>query len=108
MCGGGPTGAETAAEIADTIRVDMERFHPELKGVAKVTVVDSNSHVLSMFDRAIAEFATAKFRRDGINLVLGSRVTGVDARGVTLLHKASKAVEHLPSGTTIWASAPST
>ena len=103
VCGGGPTGAEVAAEIADTIRVDMERQHPALRGVARVSVIDSNSHVLSMFDRAIAEYATSKFRKDGINLVLNARVTGVDARGVTLVHKASKAVEVLPSGTTVWA-----
>jgi len=103
VCGGGPTGAEVAAEIADTIKVDMERQHPALRGVAKVHVIDSNSHVLSMFDRQIAEYATGKFRRDGIDLILNARVTGVDAEAVTLVHKKTQAVERLPSGATIWA-----
>ncbi len=103
ICGGGPTGAELAAELRDLITVDLVKLYPTLAPRAEVVVVDSNSHVLSMFDRKIAEYATSKFLRDGIRLVLQARVTGVDGEGVQLLHKADKRTEKLPAGLVVWA-----
>jgi len=102
-CGGGPTGSEVAAELVDAIKVDLERQFPSLKGIGKVTVIDSNSHVLSMFDRTIAEYATKKFAKDGINLILNARVQGVDATGVNIVHKKTSQAERIPAGTVIWA-----
>lgn len=102
-CGGGPTGSEVAAELVDAIKMDLERQFPSLKGIGKVTVIDSNSHVLSMFDRTIAEYATKKFAKDGINLILNARVQGVDATGVNIVHKKTSQAERIPAGTVIWA-----
>ncbi len=103
LCGGGPTGSELAAELRDLFEHDIGPSHPTLAHLARVVVIDSNSHVLSMFDRAIAEYATAHFKGKGIELVLKSRVTAVTADGVVVLDKATGASQLLPSATVVWA-----
>lgn len=103
VCGGGPTGAELAAELRDLISVDLARLFPALAPLAKITVIDSNTHVLSCFDRRIAEYATSKFKRDGIGLVLGARVKAVQPDAVVITHKADGRKETLPAGTVVWA-----
>lgn len=111
ICGGGPTGSELAAELRDLVKEDYGRLHPDLASQAKIVVIDSNSHVLSMFDRAIAEYTTQKFKSDGMRLVLNARVTAVEPAGVRLKHKvadatigrAAGAEELIPAGTVVWA-----
>ena len=56
-----------------------------------------------MFDRKIAEYATKKFTKDGINLILNARVQGVDATGVNIIHKKTSKAERIPAGTVVWA-----
>ena len=73
ICGGGPTGAELAAELRDLIDENLRALYPALAPRASVVVVDSGCHILSSFDRTIAEYATEKFRNDGIRLVLKVR-----------------------------------
>jgi NADH:ubiquinone reductase (non-electrogenic) len=73
ICGGGPTGAELAAELRDLIDENLRALYPALAPRASVVVVDSGCHILSSFDRTIAEYATEKFQNDGIRLVLKVR-----------------------------------
>ena len=68
-----------------------------------MTVIDSNSHVLSTFDRAIAEYATAQISTRGVRMVLQSRVVGVGVDGVDVLDKGSNVVTRIPSATVVWA-----
>ena len=103
LCGGGPTGSELAAELRDLFTLDLGPRHPRLAPLAKVTVIDSNSHVLSMFDSAIAEYATNQFSKKGIDLVLRSRVVAVEKDGVVVLDKATNEKRRIPSSTIIWA-----
>jgi NADH dehydrogenase FAD-containing subunit len=69
----------------------------------QVVVVDSMSHILSMFDRAIAEYATAKFQRDSIRLILQSLVIRVDPDGVHIRRQVDGQVQRLPAGMVVWA-----
>ncbi len=103
LCGGGPTGSELAAELRDLFTSDLGPRHPRLASLARVTIIDSNSHVLSMFDSAIAEYATKQFDKKGIDLVLKSRVVEVKKDGVVVLDKTSGVKRHIPSSTVIWA-----
>ena len=50
-----------------------------------------------------AEYATALFRKQGIELVTNSRVVGVTADGVTLFRKETQTQEALPADTVVWA-----
>ena len=103
LCGGGPTGSELAAELRDLFTNDLAPMHPRLAPLASVIIIDSNSHVLSMFDKAIAEYATRSFSHRGIELILKSRVTAVTKDGVTVLDKATNKKREIQAATVVWA-----
>ncbi len=66
ICGGGPTGVELAAELQDAFQRDLKQHRPSLASLAKVTIVDATCHLLSMFDRQIADFATQSLSQHDI------------------------------------------
>jgi len=54
---------------------DMLRYFPRIdRSQVTIRQIDSHDHILSAFDRTIAEYATNHFRRSGIDLVLACRV----------------------------------
>lgn len=54
---------------------DMLRYFPRIdRSQVTIKQIDSHDHILSAFDRTIAEYATEHFRRSGIDLVLACRV----------------------------------
>ena len=69
--GAGPTGVELAAELHDMVQQDVARLYPAslLKHVS-IEIVDLQDFVLSTYDRRIAEYATAQFKRQNIVLHL--------------------------------------
>lgn len=46
-----------------------------MQDIVKVRLVDTHDHVLSTYDRQIAIYATEHFTRQGIELVMGCRVS---------------------------------
>lgn len=61
--------------IAAQILEDMLRYFPRIdRSQVTIKQIDSHDHILSAFDRTIAEYATEHFRRSGIDLVLACRV----------------------------------
>jgi len=95
---------ELAAELQDLISQDLARLYPALKGKLSLTVIDSNCHLLSLFDRAIASYTTEKFKKkNGVRLVMEARVTAVTPQGVEVKWKKDGRAEHLPAATVVWA-----
>jgi NADH dehydrogenase FAD-containing subunit len=68
VVGGGPTGIEFSAELHDLIHEDMSKLYPELIKFHKITVYDVAEKVLPMFDKKLADYATQKFNREGIEI----------------------------------------
>jgi NADH:ubiquinone reductase (non-electrogenic) len=69
--GAGPTGVELAAELHDMVQQDVARLYPaSLLQHVSIEIVDLQDFVLSTYDRRIAEYATAQFRRQNIKLHL--------------------------------------
>lgn len=57
---------------------DMLRYFPRIdRSHVTIKQIDSHDHILSAFDRTIAEYATTHFRRSGIDLELACRVRSV-------------------------------
>ncbi len=85
VVGGGPTGVELAGAIAELARVGMAKefrhFDPTL---ARVILVQSGPRVLPTFDERLARVAHASLERLGVEILLGSRVEGIDSEGVTV------------------------
>ncbi len=102
IAGGGPTGVEVAAELYDLIENDLSKLYPDIVDDVKIRVVDLMDHVLSTYDRAISNYTASVFKRNGIDLVLGSRVANVSSDRVTTVDKEGRETE-IPFGACVWA-----
>src|SRR4051794_31447274 len=82
VVGGGSTGAEVAAELADLLHTARRTFanlpDPE------VVLVHSRDHVLAEFGERLARYATRKLRQAGVRLILARRLVRVDIDHVEL------------------------
>jgi NADH dehydrogenase FAD-containing subunit len=68
VVGGGPTGIEFSAELHDLVNEEMKRSYPDLIEYVNITVYDVAPQVLPMFDKKLAAYAMAQFKRDGIKI----------------------------------------
>ncbi|KZP21177.1 nucleotide-binding domain-containing protein [Athelia psychrophila] len=106
VCGGGPTGVETAAEIYDFCQEDIMNYFPKVcRDEVSIHVIQSRGHILNTYSEAISKYAEDKFNRDGVDLVTDARVKGVTPTHVTYTTKSADghALEHdIPSNFVLW------
>jgi NADH:quinone reductase (non-electrogenic) len=85
VVGGGATGVETAGALADMVRWTMTVEYRDLDvTAARVHLVDLGHTLLGPFSERAHEYAEKVLRRKHVELHLGTKVTEVTARGVTL------------------------
>jgi len=97
IVGGGPTGVEFAAELHDFIRDDIRRHYPSLEGFAKISLFDVAPRILGTFDEGLQEFATARFKREGINILTQNHVERVE-KGKLFVKEQGE----VPFGLLVW------
>ncbi|KAK1218406.1 hypothetical protein PQX77_018909 [Marasmius sp. AFHP31] len=106
ICGGGPTGVETAAEIYDFCQEDIMNYFPKIcRADVSIHVIQSREHILNTYSEAISKYAEDKFNRDGVNLVTNARVSAVTPTHVlyTTRDKDGKVEQHtIPTNFTLW------
>lgn len=102
IVGGGPTGVEVAAELHDLIVDDLSKLYPDQVQDFSIKVIDLMSHVLSTYDRKISNYTAEVFKRNGIELILNSRVQGVSEDRVTVVNNDGETTE-LSFGACVWA-----
>ncbi|KAG9023242.1 hypothetical protein FRB95_013351 [Tulasnella sp. JGI-2019a] len=106
VCGGGPTGVETAAEISDLIHEDLAVYFPKLcTAEATVTIIQSRDHILNTYSESISEYAEKRFEREAVNVIVNARVKDITDTGVvyTVKDSAGKTVEHtIPTNCILW------
>jgi NADH:ubiquinone reductase (H+-translocating) len=84
IVGGGATGVELAAELTERMEIvssynsDLTRTH------LRLTLIESTARVLAAFPARISRSVETKLRSVGVDVRTGTKVVGVDARGVTL------------------------
>jgi NADH:ubiquinone reductase (H+-translocating) len=97
VIGGGPTGLELAGAIAELARPiatsDFRRIDPSW---IKVVLLEAGERILAAFDPRLSEKAAASLGDVGVQVRTGTRVTGIDARGVWL------GDELIPSSSILW------
>ncbi|KAI8074700.1 pyridine nucleotide-disulfide oxidoreductase-domain-containing protein [Gongronella butleri] len=109
VIGGGPTGAEVAAEINDMIQEDLPKWFPKsLKEDVKVTIIQSRDHILNTYDSEISNYAEQRFAREKINVITNARVERIEADKVVYRSKLSADPDHpeiheVPQGFCLWA-----
>jgi NADH dehydrogenase len=85
IVGGGPTGVELAGvlkEIAvDTIKDDFQNVDT---ATARIVLIDASPRLLPTFDPRLSAVAERDLRRMGIEVILNTVVTQVDAHGVVI------------------------
>jgi len=80
VVGGGPTGAEFAAETADWIHENLAPKFPFLKDDIKVSIIQSGDHLLNTYSKKISEYTEKTFKREGIEMIMDSKVVEVGPR----------------------------
>jgi NADH dehydrogenase len=103
VVGAGPTGVEMAGQIAElanrTLRHDFRRIDPRR---ARILLVDGLDTVLPGFGEQLGGAARRRLEQMGVEVHLGTMVTGVDATGVQLHHSDGRA-ERVEALTKVWA-----
>ncbi|KAG6416913.1 hypothetical protein SASPL_124354 [Salvia splendens] len=102
VVGGGPTGVEFAAELHDFVTEDLAKLYPDLKNYVTITLLEAGDHILNMFDKRITQFAEDKFRRDGLDLKVGSMVTKVTDKEICTKERATGKNVSIPYGMVVW------
>jgi NADH dehydrogenase len=96
ICGGGPTGVETAGALAELFSALTEEGR--LRAPASVTLIDHGATLLRPFSDKSHEYALRKLIEKGVRVRLGVAVSAVAADSVTLSDDSTIATD-----TVIWA-----
>ena len=98
IVGGGPTGVELAGAIAEiSRRVIVSDFRSIDPREARIVLVEAGPRLLPAMLPATSETAAATLVRLGVEVRVGTPVTDVDARGVSI------GGERLAARTVVWA-----
>lgn len=98
VVGGGPTGVETAAELADFFWEDLNSYYPELPvHEVRITVLEAGHSILSAFNRKLVDQAMKTMRKQGIDLRTDNQVAEVRKDAVILKDGTS-----IPCGLVVW------
>jgi NADH dehydrogenase len=106
VCGGGPTGVETAAEIYDLCQEDLMNYYPKhLREMVEIHIIQSRDHILNTYTEDISRYAEAKFARDTVNVIVNARVKKITPTSVIYSKKDAdgKVVDfEVPCNFTLW------
>ncbi|TCD60369.1 hypothetical protein EIP91_010260 [Steccherinum ochraceum] len=97
IVGGGPTGVEFAAELHDLLHTDLKRHSPVLADLAQISIFDVAPNILGGFDSGLQEYATKKFKREGIQLLTQRHVERVEAGKLFVKEEGE-----VPFGLLVW------
>jgi NADH dehydrogenase len=102
VVGGGATGVEVVAELAEFVKEIRDRYHKENKKnkmpAASVTLINSGGEILKPFNQKIRERAKKHLQEMGINILLGENVSSIE-KGTVNLTSGKK----ISANTVIWA-----
>jgi NADH dehydrogenase len=101
IVGAGPTGVEMAGTLVEIARRTLEgefrRIDPHS---AHVVLLEGSDRVLSAYPDDLSEKARMQLTRLGVDVRTGSRVTAIDAAGVS--YSDAQGEQRLPTTTVIW------
>ena len=102
VVGGGPTGVELAGAIGElsrhTLKHDFRTFHPSS---TRILLVEGIDRVLPSFPARLSAAARRSLERLGVEVLTDTRVSDIDAAGVTLTHGDEQ--RRVRAATVLWA-----
>jgi len=85
VVGGGPTGVELSAELADFVTNDVaKRYGTNISNRCKIVLVEMMPRILAPFDESLANVAREHLVANGVEVRTGWGVTHVEATDVTM------------------------
>jgi NADH dehydrogenase len=102
VVGGGPTGVELAGQIRELAARSLSRNYRSIDPASvRVVLADGGPEPLATFGGRLSSRAAAALEKMGVELMMHTRVVGVDALGVDIEGPDGK--DRIAAGTTIWA-----
>jgi NADH:ubiquinone reductase (H+-translocating) len=102
IVGGGPTGVELAGAIAElafkTLKNDFRTIDIQQ---TQILLLEGLDRVLPPYDTDLSAKTAASLKRLGVTICTQTRVTHVDAEGVTI--QRENITERIPAKTVLWA-----
>jgi NADH dehydrogenase len=97
LVGGGPTGVELAASMAQlattTLRAQFRRIDP---ASSSIILVEGSKRILPTFAESLAKRATRRLEKLGVEVLTGVKVEAVDEKGVVASGR------RIASSTVLW------
>jgi NADH:ubiquinone reductase (H+-translocating) len=85
VIGGGFSGVETVGELNDFVHDSIKHFYHNIDSTdAHVVLVNSGERILPEVTEDLSEFALQRIRKSGVNVMLNTRLAGVDDNSVRL------------------------
>jgi len=85
VVGGGPTGVELSAELADFAHNDVaKRYGTDISSRIQIILVEAMPRILAPFDESLANVAREHLISKGVDVRTGTAVTHVESKDVTL------------------------
>ena len=82
VIGGGPTGVELSAEIADFVFDEVSSIYPELSKKTEVVLLHSGDRLISVMDKWFHKKSMKILKKLGVQVLLNKKVTEVTERNV--------------------------
>ena len=102
VIGGGPTGVELAGTLSELARYIVKRdFRAVRPGQLRVILLEGAPDILPAFRPQMRASAVRQLEAIGVEVRTGTRVAGIDARGVTCETAAGPA--RVEAATVLWA-----
>jgi NADH dehydrogenase len=94
IVGGGPTGVEFAGALQELSQHVLSRDYPEIKSSeTRIVLVEAADSLLTAMPPELSAYACNKLRKMGVEVLLGTRVTGAEAECVNF-HDGSTIRSH--------------
>jgi NADH dehydrogenase len=102
VVGGGPTGVEVAGQLVELTRSLRGNFHHVDPAAARIVMIDAGPAILHSFPQALRTRTARDLRDMGVEIHVGTRVTGVDERGIET-DSSSPELRRIETATKFWA-----
>lgn len=105
VCGGGPTGVETAGAFAELRKYDFGDLFPAVSPDAlEITLVDMAPTILGPFDEDSQKAAKRALEDRGVKVMLGEAVREVEAERIKLENMDTKEEHWIDANLIVWSS----
>ena len=102
VVGAGFSGVETVGELNDFVRDSIKHFYHNLElSDVRIILVSSSKRILPEVTDDLADFALQKLRKNGIQVMLNTRLIGATQDSVSLNNDGDENV--VSSNTMVWA-----